>query len=191
MVAHNAATILAHRSRTGKRRVHCINACQIFLLTGQVHLLILAPIRRDVAAPWVHEFRTMPTMRATLSPFLISPAIKGQTLTACGAWYGPRLNSETFSASSLRVLVLWGVLVGVLVLLQWSGLGHESPPQNDFSLICGVLDDSNDAPLSLADLTARRKSAPLVSTLRGISSVAYGYSWPLRYLARPQRLTRL
>ena len=130
-------------------------------------------------------------MRATLSPFLRSPAIKGQTLTACGAWYGPRLNSKAFSASSLRVLVLRGVLVGVLALLQRSGLGHESPPQNDFSLTCGDLDDSKNAPLSLADLTARDESAPFASTLRGISSVAYGYSWPLRYLARPQCLTRL
>ena len=139
----------------------------------------------------LHELRTMPMMRATLSPFLISPAIKGRTLTACGAWYGPSLNSKTFSASSLRVLVLMGLLVGVLVLLQRSGLGHESPPQNGFSLTDGDLGDSNNAPLSLADLTARDESAPLASTFRGISSVAYGYSWPLRYLARPQRLTRL
>jgi hypothetical protein len=29
MVVHNAATILAYRSRTGKRRVHFINLTQV------------------------------------------------------------------------------------------------------------------------------------------------------------------
>ena len=130
-------------------------------------------------------------MRATLSLFLISPAIKSHTLIACGTWHGPRLDPKTFSASSLRVLVLVGVLVGVLVLLLRSGPGHGSPPQNSFALTYGYLDDTNNAPLSLAGLTARDASPPPASTLSGMSGMTHAYSWPLRYLTRPQRLTRL
>jgi hypothetical protein len=139
----------------------------------------------------LHEFRTMPMVRAILSLFLISPASKRQTLAACGTWNGPRLDPQTFSASSVRVLRLVGLLLGILGLLLWSGPGYGAPPQESLALTDGDLNNTDDAPLSLAGLTARDASPPSVSALRGIIGMMHASSWPLRYLARPQRLTRL
>jgi hypothetical protein len=141
--------------------------------------------------PELHALRTMLMMWALLPPFLISPAIKNQTLTAWGTWHGPRLDPQTFSTSSLKVLLPVGLLVGVVVLLLPSRLGHELPPQESFPLADGDLGNTNDAPLSLPGLITWDASLPPVSTLCGISGMTHVYSWPLRYLPRPQRLTRL
>jgi hypothetical protein len=128
-------------------------------------------------------------MRARLPQSLISPAIKNQTLTAWGTWHGARFDPQTLSASSFKVLSLGGLLVGVLILLLPSRLGHELPPQESFPRAGSDLGNTNDAPLSLAGLTAWDASLPPVATLGGISGRTHVYSWPLRYLPRPQRLT--
>jgi hypothetical protein len=43
IVAHETATILVYRSRTGKRRVHCITTVSSILSVGHVLMSILYP----------------------------------------------------------------------------------------------------------------------------------------------------
>jgi hypothetical protein len=148
-------------------------------------------------------------MPAERFPFLRSPAIRSLPLIARGTWHGRGLDPTTCSASSVRVLVLVGLMVGALALplllaralgsgpsailhdiglspkpdVTWNG----SPPQESFTLTDDDLDDT-DALSSLVGLTAQDASPPPAPAL--INAI-HAYAWTFRYLARPQLLTRL